>query len=151
LSYHLGRWIRHGGWYPDRQLRLFNRRTAAWESIGIHERVRAVKVRKLTHPIIHFVFSNLSHQVLTNDRYSTLLAQQLRNKNVRFSVLKLLVKPISKFLETYLWKRGFLDGLAGFIISVGAAHSVFLKFAKLWELQQQNSSLSSVSPCDSKK
>ena len=71
----------------------------------------------------------------TNDRYSGLLAEALFKKGQGFSFFKLLVKPPSKFFETYLLKKGFLDGLPGFIISVGAAYSVFLKWAKLWELE----------------
>jgi glycosyltransferase involved in cell wall biosynthesis len=136
LSFHMGRWIRHGGWYPDRQLRVFHRERARWSQARIHERVQAQKTQLLQHPIEHFVFENLADQVHTNNRYSGLMAQDLFDRHIRFSILRLLIKPWSKFFETYLWKRGFMDGLPGFIISVGAAYSVFLKFAKLWELER---------------
>jgi glycosyltransferase involved in cell wall biosynthesis len=136
LSFHMGRWIRHGGWYPDRQLRLFHRGRARWSQVRIHERVEAQKVELLQHPIEHFVFASLADQIETNNRYSSLMAQDLFDRKVRFSLGRLLLKPWSKFFETYLWKRGFLDGLPGFVISVGAAYSVFLKFAKLWELER---------------
>jgi glycosyltransferase involved in cell wall biosynthesis len=137
LSWNLGRWIRFGGWYPDRQLRLYHRGRAEWRGGGhVHERVVAERVVRLRHPILHWPFATHSEQVATNNRYSSLGAQELFDRGVRFSLPKLILKPISKFLETYLIKRGFLDGLPGFIISVGAAYSVFLKFAKLWELER---------------
>jgi glycosyltransferase involved in cell wall biosynthesis len=133
LSYHLGRWIRHGGWYPDFQVRLFDRRRAKWQSGEIHERVVAPHIDRLKNPIHHWVFTSLTDQIETNNRYSSLGALQLRKQGQRFGVCRLLFKSYFKFLETYLWKRGFLDGLPGFIIAVGAAYSMFLKYAKLWE------------------
>ncbi len=140
LSWNLGRWIRHGGWYPDLQLRLYDRERASWQGGDkVHERVSAKSVKRLANPIFHYPFPDLAEQVSTNNRYSTLGAEELSARGKRFSILKLIFKPISKFLETYLIKRGFLDGLPGFIIAVGAAYSVFLKFAKLWETERLSS------------
>ena len=138
LSWNLGRWIRHGGWYPDLQLRLYDRTRTSWQGGDkVHERVSATNIKRLTHPIFHYPFPTHAEQVSTNNRYSGLGAEELRARGKKFSVLKLVFKPISKFLETYLIKRGFMDGLPGFIIAVGAAYSVFLKFAKLWEIENQ--------------
>ena len=136
LSFHMGRWIKYGGWYPDRQLRLFNRKSAGWSKGHVHERVEAKRVHYLHAKLFHWPFGTLTEQIRTNNEYSTLGARDLFDSGKRFSVLKLIFKPISKFVETYLIKRGFLDGLPGFIISVGAAYSVFLKFAKLREFEQ---------------
>lgn len=137
LSWNLGRWIRHGGWSPDLQLRLFHRKRASWQGgEHVHERVSAANVARLRGAILHWPFENLAEQVATNNRYSGLGADELRARGVRFSLAKLLWKPGSKFIETYFIKRGFLDGLPGFIIAVGAAYSVFLKFAKLWESER---------------
>ena len=140
LSFHLGRWIRHGGWHPDWQLRLFHRSSAQWSSAPIHEKVEAAKIESLRGVLQHWVFENLSHQVMTNDRYSTLQAQELYDRGVRSSLWRMLIKPKVKFWECYLLKGGFLDGRAGFIIAVGAAYSVFLKWTKLWELERQGKS-----------
>jgi glycosyltransferase involved in cell wall biosynthesis len=137
LSFNLGRWIRHGGWYPDRQLRLYHRHRAEWRGGGhVHERIAAERVARLKHPILHWPFPTHAEQVATNNRYSGLGAKELFDRGARFSLPKLFFKPVSKFIETYFLKRGFLDGLPGFIISVGAAYSVFLKFVKLWELER---------------
>jgi glycosyltransferase involved in cell wall biosynthesis len=138
LTRNLGRWIRHGGWYPDRQLRFYNRKRATWQGgEHVHERVQAGNVKRLEHPILHWPFLNLTEQVATNNRYSGLGARELFERGKKFSYTKLVFKPISKFLETYLLKRGFQDGLPGFIVAVGAAYSVFLKFAKLWEFERE--------------
>ena len=148
-SYHLGRWIDHGGWYPDFQPRLFHRNHSNWNDAEIHEKLvplsgaqvpagRPPQSQRFCSDLHHLVFRDLSHQVQTNDRYSTLQAQDLYKSGKRSSVLKLIVKPWVKFAENYFWKQGFRDGLPGFIIAVGSGYSVFLKWAKLWELERRN-------------
>lgn len=136
-SFFLGRWILHGGWYPDPQLRLYNRQSARWNQSQIHERVLAPREERLRHPILHWVFDDLADQVQTNNKYSSLQAEALSQKKEEFYLWKLLIKPPGKFFETFFWKMGFLDGFPGFLISVNAAHSVFLKWAKLWEKKQK--------------
>lgn len=136
LSFHMGRWIRHGGWYPDFQLRLFNKKRAYWGGGHVHEKIECEKKQKFKAPINHWVFKDLTHQVAANNRYSGLGAKDLFDRKKKFNLGKLLVKPISKFFECYIVKRGFMDGLPGFIIAVGAAYSVFLKFSKLYELER---------------
>jgi glycosyltransferase involved in cell wall biosynthesis len=136
LAFNLGRWIRHGGWYPDLQLRLFNRKRAKWVGGGLHEKISAEKVEILKGALLHYPFKNHTEQVATNNRYSGLGAEALFKKGERFGRAKLFLKPVSKFIETYIFKRGFLDGLPGFIIAVGASYSIFLKYVKLWEMQK---------------
>ena len=137
VSFYLGRWIWHGGWYPDKQVRLFDRRKCFWSKGHVHERVEGKDIRKLNHPIRHWPFEDLNAQIQTNNEYSSLAAQDLVKQGKEFSYLYLLLKPFSKFVETYIWKRGFQDGFPGFVISIGAAYSMFLKWAKLKELSQK--------------
>ncbi len=138
LSWNMGRWIRHGGWYPDWQLRLFDRSKATWQGgEHVHERVSAKSSARLRAPLHHRPFADLSGQVATNNRYSTLGAIEIHSRGKSFVVTKMIFKPWSKFFETYVFKCGFLDGMPGFIIAVGAAYSVFLKFAKLWEIEKK--------------
>jgi glycosyltransferase involved in cell wall biosynthesis len=136
-SYHLGRWISHGGWYPDAQLRLFNRQYSQWSQDALHEKVQVKSKERLKCDMLHWVFDDLSDQVRTNDKYSSLGAHNLQNSGKDFSLLKLIFKPGIKFLECYVLKRGFLDGLPGFIIAVGAGYSIFLRHAKLWEIKMK--------------
>lgn len=135
LSYHMGRWIRHGGWYPDYQLRLYNRRHSHWPESHIHERISSPVVQRLKCDLQHFVFKNISHQVVTNDRYSGLLAEKDLNSGKKFSVWRMLTKPVSKFFECYFLKMGFLDGMPGFVIAISAAYSIFLRIVKNWEIE----------------
>lgn len=136
VSFHLGAWIRHGGWYPDAKIRLFNKTKAHWGGYNPHDKVIVNgTVGKLKGDLKHYVFDNLRHNVDTNNSYSSIMAEDLNKNNKKFSFLKLIFKPLGKFLETYIYKRGFLDGMPGFIIAIGAAYSMFLKFAKLWEAQ----------------
>lgn len=141
LSFHLGRWVKHGGWYPDRQLRFFNRTKAKWGGGHVHEKVSCEVVGSFKNNLLHYVFKDLSDQVDANNKYSTLGAQDLFDRKKKYSLIKQLLKPVSKFLETYVWKLGFLDGWPGFVISVGAAYSVFLKFSKLKELEMASQKL----------
>lgn len=136
ISFHLGRWIRHGGWFPDGQKRLFHRTHSQWTDAAIHEKVESPATAWLKNPIKHWVFDDLSDQQKTNDRYSSLLAQALFEKGTRFRFHNLLFKPWVKFVENYFFKLGFMDGLPGFIIAVGSGYSVFLKWSKLWELER---------------
>lgn len=135
-SYYLGRWINHGGWYPDYQLRMFNKNKSQWNSAALHEKVEVKRQLKFQRDLHHWVFDDLADQVQTNNRYSGLGAQALADKGRRFSYFNLLTKPATKFVETYFFKAGILDGLPGFLISVSAAYSVFLKWAKLWEIER---------------
>lgn len=134
LSKYLGRWIKHGGWYPNRLVRVANRQQAAWTEPHVHEDlvVRGT-VLPLGYDLLHYPFRSVSDQIVTNLKYSRLGSDKLRKRGFRKSLAKLILKPIGKFLETYFLKKGCLDGIPGFIISVNAAHSIFLKYAYLFE------------------
>lgn len=137
-SYFLKKWILHGGWYPDRQVRLFNQKHSMWNQDLIHEKVQAKYVQNFENCLNHYVFKNLSHQVVTNDRYSTLQAQKMFNDGKKMNWFHFMTKPTVKFIECYFLKLGFLDGYAGYVIARSAAYSVFLKWAKLkefWDLK----------------
>ncbi len=133
-SYFLKKWILHGGWYPDRQVRLFNQKHSMWNQDLIHEKVQAKSLQNFKNCLNHYVFKNLSHQVVTNDRYSTLQAQKMFNDGKKMNWFHFLTKPTVKFIECYFLKLGFLDGYVGYVIARSAAYSVFLKWAKLKEL-----------------
>ena len=138
-TFYLGRWIRHGGWYPNHLTRLANRKNAQWTEPAVHEELKVNgEVRGLSEPLLHYTFSSIQDQILTNLRFSKLGYMELRKRGQKQSLARLLFKPTGKFIETYFFKKGFLDGLPGFIISVNAAHSMFLKYAYLIEADLQN-------------
>ncbi|MBC7754434.1 MAG: glycosyltransferase family 2 protein [Moraxellaceae bacterium] len=134
LSQFLGRWVYHGGWYPDYQLRLFNRKHSHWSEDLIHEKVKSNSVENFTSHLNHYVFNDINHQVQTNNRYSSLQAEDMHQCGKKFSWFHFLTKPYVKFIECYFLKGGFLDGWVGYLIARNAAYSVFLKWAKLKEL-----------------
>ncbi|MGZ3726718.1 MAG: glycosyltransferase family 2 protein, partial [Pseudobdellovibrio sp.] len=135
LSYFLNRWIRHGGWYPDYQTRLFNKNFSNWNSKDIHEKVEAKHYDSFSSCLNHYVFRDIEHQVQTNNKYSSLQAAEMKKNRKSFSWFHFFTKPYVKFIECYFWKLGFLDGWAGFVIARSAAYSVFLKWSKLYELE----------------
>jgi glycosyltransferase involved in cell wall biosynthesis len=138
-TFYLGRWIRHGGWYPNHLVRLADRRHARWTEPAVHETLAVDgQVTGILADLHHFTFSGIQDQILTNLNFSRLGYVELLRKGQRPNLFKLVFKPIGKFIETYFLKRGFLDGLPGFIISVNAAHSMFLKYAYLFEAELQN-------------
>lgn len=134
---HSGQWIKYGGWYPNRLVRLFDKTKGKWNGGAVHEFWQTQgQTGNLENDLIHYSFDSISDQVERNNLYSSLGAKALLENQRHFSLWKLFTKPISKFIETYLIKLGFLDGYRGLFISVSAAYSVFLKWAKLWELTQ---------------
>jgi len=138
LTWHLGRWIRTTDWYPDNQLRLYDRRRADWPPRLVHESVTARgPIGYLKHDLEHYAYRDIAHHHDAMNRYTTLAARQMFEKGRRATVFDLAVHPPAAFFRNYVLKRGFLDGLPGFIISRMNAHYVFLKFAKLWELQKK--------------
>ncbi len=135
-TFYLGKWIRYGGWYPNYLVRFVNRNYARWTEPNVHEELKVSgSIGGLKNPLHHYAFSSIQDQVLTNLRFSKLGSQDLNRKGQKASLFRLIIKPIGKFFETYFIKRGFLDGLPGFIISVNAAHSMFLKYAYLFEVK----------------
>ena len=136
ITFHLGRWIRTTDWYPDYQLRVYDRRHAGWKQRRVHESVTARgPVGQLTHNLQHYAYRDLAHHHETMQRYTTLAAQQMHEEGRKASVFALLFHPPAAFLRNYVLKRGFLDGTPGLIISAMNAHYVFLKFAKLWTMR----------------
>jgi len=132
----MGRWIRHGDWYPDYQLRLFDRRRGRWHGGRVHESVRLEEEPGfLNGEIHHFTYRDLSAYLRRLENYSTLAAADYRERGKVSTPLRMLLNPIATFVKTYLIKRGFLDGTPGFVVAVMGAVSVFFKYAKLYELQ----------------
>ncbi len=136
ITFHLGRWIRTTDWYPDYQLRVYDRRQAGWATRRVHESVTPRgPIGQLTCNLQHYAYRDLAHHHDTMQRYTTLAAQQMFEEGRRGSVFALLFHPPAAFLRNYVLKRGFLDGAPGLIISAMNAHYVFLKFAKLWAMR----------------
>ena len=136
----MGRRIRHGDWYPDWQLRLFDRRNGRWKNVPVHESVEmepGVKVRKLSGDILHYsVEGPQQHHTMIGERYAPLAAEQMYANGRRTSRLRAVVAAWAAFIRAYFVKAGFLDGFPGFCIAYFAAHHALMKHLILLELQE---------------
>lgn len=138
LTYHMGKFIRHSGWYPQYRYRIFKKGKAVWIGENPHDYISIQgKGSKILGDIIHYSFRDLSHQVNTINQFSSIVAFTRQKKGKRFSLFRTIYKPLSKFVETYFFKFGFLDGFPGWVIAVSSAYSTFLKDAKQYELQKE--------------
>jgi (heptosyl)LPS beta-1,4-glucosyltransferase len=134
----LGRWIKHSGWYPDYQMRLYRKAASYWDGVAPHEtaRVRG-SVETLSGELLHYTSESLSDHGRRMDSYTTLAAEYLHQHGKRVRALDLFILPLAAFVRTYLFKQGFRDGMQGLIIAMFTAYSVFLKYAKVWEKRYQ--------------
>jgi glycosyltransferase involved in cell wall biosynthesis len=139
MSCYLGRWIRHGTWYPDWSLRLFDRRRGHWGGNDPHDRVELDGRRgTLRGVLLHHPYRNLSEHLRTIDSYTTIMAQGLHQRGRRARVSDLVFRPGVRFFRFYFLKAGFLEGWRGLLLAYLAAHYVRLKYAKLLVLQKQS-------------
>ncbi|MBF0279280.1 MAG: glycosyltransferase family 2 protein [SAR324 cluster bacterium] len=140
LTYHLKKYIRHGGWYPNARYRLIRKGKAFWGGENPHDLlIIEGEGVTLAGDLIHLSFKDLSDQIQTINNFSSIVALTRFNNGKNGSLGRILWKPTSKFFELYFIKKGFLDGIQGFIIAVSSSFSTFLKEAKLFELSRLNS------------
>jgi glycosyltransferase involved in cell wall biosynthesis len=138
ITYHLGRWIRHGDFYPDWKLRLFRRSRATWKGRNPHGRVEVDgSVQRLAGEIEHYSYIDLRDQIGRIQSFSDTAAGEMFRSGRHARITDLVFRPAARFLRAYLLKVGFLDGIAGFIIAAATGFYVFLKYAKLWELERR--------------
>jgi glycosyltransferase involved in cell wall biosynthesis len=136
VTWHLGRWIRTTDWYPDFQLRLYNRRLAEWTGRYVHESVTVRgSVGRLKGELQHFAYRDIADHLETIDRYTTYAARQMREQGRRAGFLQIAGHPPLAFLRNYVAHGGFRDGVPGLVISALNSYYVFLKFVKLRELE----------------
>ena len=137
VSFYLGRWIRTTDWYPNYQLRLYDRRRARWTGRYVHEGVSVDgPVGRLTGELLHYSYRDLSHHLRKLEHYATLSARQLDEEGRRGSIAGGAARAAAAFARNYVLKGGFRQGSVGLLISVLNGYYVFLKFAKLWERQR---------------
>lgn len=133
-TYHLGRWIRHGDFYPDWKLRLFRRSRARWVGRDPHGRVEVDgPTAALEGELLHYSYRDLADQIQRIQFFSDEAARALVREGTPFRIRNLVLRPPARFLRSYVLRSGFRDGLPGFIIAVASGFYVFLKYAKQWE------------------
>lgn len=140
LNNYCGKWIRHCGWYPDTKVRLFDRRKASWGAGEIHEKIvldANSNSSKLEGDLLHYSYTSISGHVRRINSYTDRMAKATFQRGKRSNIPKILFSPIFNFIKKYIFKLGFLDGYYGLVVCIMAAYYSFLKYAKLYELQQK--------------
>ena len=140
VSYYLGRWIRGTDWYPDFQLRLYDRRAGRWNGRRVHESVSLDgRPGALKHELEHFPYRDISDHLATIDRYTTLAADEMRTAGRTVSPAALVLHPPFAFFRNYVLRGGFRLGSVGVTVSALNSYYVFLKLAKAREVSPQAS------------
>ncbi len=130
----LGRWILHSGWYPGRVKRIFNKHKVKFDDKPVHENlIYTGNTGEFKNDLEHYTDPNIKHYFEKFNHYTTLAANELAAKNKKANLSDLILRPLFLFIKMYILKRGFLDGIQGFILAVFSSLYVFTKYAKLWE------------------
>ncbi len=134
-----GKWIKHGTWYPDKKIRLFNKQKAKWAGVNPHDRIEIAAGSTCEYvkgDILHYSYSSLEEVVTQANKFTTIQAQAMYDKGKRASALNLIVNPSMAFISGYIFKAGFMDGTDGFILAKTIAYQTLLKYAKLMHIQK---------------
>ena len=140
LSNYCGKWIRHGSWYPDRKIRLFEKGKGNWGGMNPHDKFIPSNENDtgfLKGDIHHYSYYSVEGHVEQANKFSTIGAKSAYDSGKRSNILKIILKPRFKFLRDFILRAGFLDGYYGLVISRISAHETFLKYVKLRELEKQ--------------
>lgn len=134
-NHYLGRWIKHCGWYPDYQLRLWQRDKGEWSGGSVHESVRVDgEVSKTKGALNHYTYQSLDDHILRMNKYATLYARDRYKEGKRANSFHLFFTPALQFIKLYFLRLGMLDGLHGLMVSGMGSYYAYLKKAKLIEL-----------------
>lgn len=137
LTNYCGQWIRHGGWYPDTKLRLWQLDKGQWGGINPHDKVELSKGARIQHlkgDLLHYSFYTRGQHLEQIVKFAEIGAKALKQKGVKPSLLKMLTHPAARFIRGYFLKAGFLDGANGFFISHRSAWGNYLKYKRLREI-----------------
>lgn len=135
LTNYCGKWIKHCGWYPDLQGRLYNRRFGAWEEKLVHEYWKPedenTRVSVLKGDLLHYSFSSIGEHMRKIEKYTELAALDANRNGKSAGILKVIFSPLWHFISEYFFKLGFLDGYYGFVVCRLSAYSAFAKYSKI--------------------
>ncbi len=140
MTNYCGKWIRYGGWYPDRKMRLFHRDKFAWGGARIHETVimkaKDAIVHRLDGDLLHYSYYSISQHIAQANHFTDMTAELAFEKGKKAGILKILFSPMVKFARDYFIKLGFLDGYYGYIICRISAQATFMKYSKIRQLRK---------------
>ena len=133
ITEYFGRFLRHGNAYPDRLIRLFDRRRGGWVGREIHENTRVQgPVGRLKGHLEHYAYRSLTDHLSRMQRYADLMGQSLYESGKRCGLAKVLLNPQWRFLRGYLLRLGFLDGWRGLVFALVESSYVRRKYLSLY-------------------
>lgn len=136
-TFFMDRWIRHCGWSPDYQMRLYRKSKSYWDGVAPHQTARVDgRVETLDGKLLHYTKSDLSEYHRVTNSYATLAAEYLAAEGKTVGAFSIFTSAVAAFIRTYILKQGFRDGVPGLMISMFTAYGVFLKYAKVWEINR---------------
>lgn len=136
-NYFLGKWLKHSAMYPDYKIRLYNKQKGRWSDNNIHEKfILNGKIKKIDADILHYQDVDLLKFFLKTLRYNKLVAEEMLLRGKKAKWYHYTIRPFYTFLYRYIFRLGFLDGFAGFIISVMGAFGTFAKYSFLKEFEK---------------
>lgn len=139
-SFFCGKFIKHGLWYPDRKLRLFDKRFGKCGGLNPHDKIildRALRVKHLKGDLLHYTYDSMEEYLVRNDAVSTIAAHSLFEAGIRRPWTKIIFSPPWAFLNGYIFRLGFLEGYHGLMIAIHTANQSFLKYLKLKRMYKQ--------------
>ncbi len=145
LTCYCGKWIKHGSWYPDRKLRLFNRNKGQWGGDNPHDKFemnKGIKTGFLEGDILHYSFYTVTEHGKQARKFAEISARSLFAKGKRSTFFHIIFKPVLKVFRDYIFKLGFLDGYYGLCICIISVQATYLKYSYLRTLDKKNEEIS---------
>ncbi|MFK8139001.1 MAG: glycosyltransferase family 2 protein [Bdellovibrionales bacterium] len=139
LTRYVDQWIKHCGWYPDKKIRLIDKRVARWGGVNPHDYIDldpSIKVHHIAEDILHYSYDSISDHVNQTNKFTTIAAKTAFEKGKKSSFLTIVIRAYFKFFRDYILKLGFLDGRYGFVICYINSVYALLKYSKLKDLQE---------------
>ena len=140
LTNYCGHWVKYCGWYPDQKLRLWHKKTGKWGGTNPHDEVLVEKNTKIAHlkgDILHYSYYTIHDHIKQMNYFTEIMAKEAFAKGKRKSLLKILFSPLIKFIKSYFFQLGILDGYYGLVICLISAHATFIKYVKIAELAKK--------------
>ena len=137
-----GKWIKHGSWYPDKKIRLLNTKKGKWGGTNPHDKIEMQTGSNIQHvkgDLFHYSYYSLEEVITQNNKFTSIQAKAMFEAGKRASLLNLIINPLVAFINGYIFKLGFLDGVDGFFIASSVAYQTMVKYAKLLHLRRNNS------------
>lgn len=143
MTNYIGKWIRHTDWYPDRKIRLYNRKKAQWQGQSLHEQLTIhddAKLIKLKGDILHYSYYSIHQHIAQFNKFTEIGAKEAVQKGKKAPLYKVFINPVWKFIYSYFFRLGFLDGYKGFLVCAISAFATFCKYIKMRELWRETKS-----------